>query len=654
MLQIRTRTPQLLELGGPLQLPALQGLLLAPDESPLDFLRIFAPSQLLALQLQLPESLSPAAYYELETFIIGHMPNLLRIVLMVRGHIDPVLIQSVEESTTPSSSSRQSDSLRRIHCSSLSLQKEGIFPFERLIESAPHLEECEFITPMKSLPCFGPHIRKLDFNFNGSLILPVVNGKLFKLVHLEVLKLRFTTAEQLQLLSLFQAPSLLSLEVSDVFEYDLKNHLTPLDPILAFISISQGIHALVLRLCCPVDGLGLSLLELQNLNVAYISHISLLESFDVPKLQHLFLKISDGRGEDESIAGGEDLAGDPIGMASPPPSFEAVGSSIELDTVNTRQILEIGEAQKKNILEEDENGAEMNRLKDTNLHGPPSDPVVTHVPTFPALTFEHLEDFEFEVFTTSHSHPTRVLPDFPSIFTTFPALERITLPAVSFNDSPYIDQLVKKFSEIPTLCPNLQEIRSRDYPNEWSNLLKFLRDRKRASILTNSALRPIHSLHFPITPHGSIVEQLQDAMLGKVSIKPFPALCPWPLRIDPTLVDIASARKEDTRVDYDEETTSQVQDGNERTAATRVQAQEVDMTGNGDKERKGEEESGCSTNEDGALPCLFCRKAGLGAGCWGVRHKSAILHRKMEISSGVVLCSRWNGIANNFEVICLP
>ena len=650
VLQIGTQMPQLLELSGPLRLPALQRLLLVTHANPLDFLRIFSPSQLLDLHL----GLSPAAYYELETFIIEHMPNLRSIDLEVFPWVDSVFMQPLEEFTAQPSSAGHSESLRRIHCEIAGWSKERIPPFERLIESAPHLEECYLLTPMKSLPFFGPHIRKLEFNSHGSPILPVVNGELFELVHLEVLKLTFTTAEQLQLLTLFQAPSLLSLEVSYGFESDSQSRSIPVDAILAFISTSRGIHDLELKLRFPVDSMSWSLPKLQNLKVACIRHISVLASFDVPKLQHLFLEIEDGRG---SIAGGEDLAEDPTSIASPPPSFEAVGSSNVPGMVNTRQVLEIGnEAQTRNILEEDESGAEMNRFKDTDLHEAPSDPVVTRTPTFPALTFQHLKDFEFHVFTTSDSHPTRVLPYFSGIFTAFPALERVTLPIVPFDESPYIDQLVEELSKIPTLCPNLQEIRTCDYPNEWSNLLRFLRDRNRASIFCNPTLRPIHALHFPITPHGSIVEQLQDAMLGKVSIKSFPVLSPWPLRIDLTLAHIESSRGEDTWVDYDEGTRSQVQNGEERTAATHVQAQEEDMTGSGENERQSEEECGCSQNEVGALSCLFCHKAGLGAGCQGIFRKREDFSR-MEVSSGIVLCSRWvidPLRAREFEVVCLP
>ena len=634
------------------ELPALQRLdLQVFHENPLGFLRIFAPSHLLDLKLILQGSLSPMAYNELETFIIRHMPNLRSIFLAVSDYIGSILVKSVEESTAKSSCARQSESLRRIYCTTGSPR---IPPFERLIESAPHLEECHLVTPINSLPCFSPNIRKLEFNFHGSDILPVVNRELVELVHVEVLKLAVTTDEQLRLFTLFQAPSLLSLKVSFGFGYNSKSRSMPVDAISGFISTFQGIHDLELELRFPVDGIDLSLPELRNLKFTYMSHILALASFDVPKLQYLFLEIGDGRSEGESIAGGEDLANDPIGIGSPPAICEAVGSSNELDMVDTRQILERGEARRRSTFEEDKNGADMNRFKDTDLREAPSDPVVKGAPTFPALTFEHLKDFEFEVSDASNSHP-RVLPYIPGIFTAFPALERITLPAVSFNDSPYIDQLVKKISEIPSLCPNLEEIRTRDYPNEWSNLLKFLRDRKRASILSNSTMRPIHALHFPITPHGSIVEQLQDAMLGKVSTKSFPALGPWPLRIDPTLVHRASSRGEDTQVGSDDETRSQVQDGHERTAATCVQVQEKDMTGNGDKKRQSEEESGCSKNEDGALSCLFCHRAGLGVGCHGVFGEREIF--SMAVSSSAVLCSRWDtGMRRNtkFEVVCLP
>ena len=660
VLKIGTQTAQLLELSGPLQLPALQELLLQTDGNPLDCLRIFAPSQLLDLELRLTGLLSPVVYYELETFIIGRMPNLRSVFLLVDDYDDAVFVQPVEESTTQSSSARQSESLRRIDCIVQPFLKDNP-PFERLIESAPYLEECSLISPIKSLPCFSHHIRKLEFNFYKSPVLRAVNGELFKLAHLEVLRLTFATAEQLQLLTLLQAPSLLSLEVSYISRGDSQGHSIPVDAILTFISISQGICNLVLDLGFPVGGMGLSLPELRNLKVSNIGHISLLASFDVPKLQHLYLEIDDGCREDESIAEGEDFPEDPTVIASLPPAFEAVGRSNVLDMVNTRQILEIV---KRNILEEDETGAEMNQLKGTNSHEAPSDPVVICDPTFPAFTFEHLRDFEFWVLPASTPHQLRTFPNtltafpalpyFSDIFTAFPALERVTLPAVSFNNTPYIDQLVKKISENPTLCPNLQEIRTCDYPNEWSILLKFLRDRKRDSMLSNPALRPIHALHFPITPHGSIVEQLQDAMLGKVSIKSFPVLCPWPL-IDSTFVHIGSFPGIGTHVNSDEVTRSHVQDGDERTVATRVQAQENDIIGNGGKERQNEEESGCGENEDKALSCFFCRKAGLGSGCCRVRTRG--ISSRMKVSSGDIRCSRWDTVTRHetkFEVICMP
>ena len=647
-LQMRTQLLHLHELGGPLQLPALQRLcLLIIHENLLEFLKLFPSSQLRDLQLELPGPLSPAAYYELETFIIRHMPNLQWIALAVSGYTSSEFSQPVEESTTQSSAAMQSETLRRIDIRTKS-STNSILPFERLIESAPCLEECHFTTSLQPLPCCIHHIRELEFDFHHSPISHAVNGELIKLVHLEVLRLAFATPEQVQLLSLLQAPSLLSLKISYVNRGYLQSSMIPVDVFLTFISTSQGMHKMDLRF--PVDSMELSLPELQHLRVTYIRHISVLASFDVPKLQHLFLEIDDGRGEDESIAGDEDLEEDPIAIASHQPSFEAVGGPSVFGMINTKQSFEMGkEAQKRNIPEEAENQAEMNQFKGTDLHGTPSGPVVTSPPIFPVLTFEYLKDFEFVVSTVSSSYPIRVLPYFSDMLTALPALERVTLPVVSFNDSPYIDQLVKKISEIPTLCPNLQEIRTRDYPNEWSSLLKFLRDRKRASLLSDPTIRPIHALHFPITPHGSIVERLQDAMLGKVSLKSFPALCPWPLLIDPAPVHMALSWGEDTTVDSDEETRSQVQGADERTAAT--------PTGNGDdKKEQSEEGRGCDENEDGALPCFYCHKAGLGAGCRRAFWKEGILSR-LDVLGGNVLCSKWDLIMrqkSKFEAICLP
>ena len=146
-------------------------------------------------------------------------------------------------------------------------------------------------------------------------------------------------------------------------------------------------------------------------------------------------------------------------------------------------------------------------------------------------------------------------------------------------------------------------------------------------------------------------------MLGKVSLKSFPVLCPWPLLLDSAPVHMALSRGEDTPVDYDVETRSQVQDADERTAATHVQAQEESTTRNGDnKKEQSKEGRGCGENKDGALPCFYCYKAGLGAGCRRAFWKKEILSR-MDVLGGNVLCSKWDIIKrqrSNFETICLP
>jgi len=648
-LQLRIGTLQLHKFGSPLQLPALQRLDLSAHENPLEVLKIFSPSRLLVLKLMLSRPLSPTAYHELEAFIIQHMPNLRWVTLAVVVHIDSGFVQPVEESITQSSAAKQSESLWRIDLEILPRPKTKIPPFERLIESAPHLEECYLRTPIKSLPCFSHHIRdlELDFRVFHQTMLHLMNGEPFKLVHLEVFKLTFSAVKQSQLLTLFQAPSLLSLEVSE-FRSNEQDFSMAADVVLAFLSTSQGIR--YMKLGFLVDSMNLSLPELQNLEVTNTTHIFVLASFNVPKLQRFFLEIGHGRREDKSIAE------DPIGMPSPPPSFEAGGGPNVPDVVITRQIVEMGnEAQRRNILEEDEKGEEMSRFKDTDLHEAPSDPVVTSAPTFPAIAFKNLTVLEFQASRLSGLYPP-VLPHFPDMLAALPALEQVTLPAVSFGVTPYIDQLVNRISEIPTLCPHLQEIRTRDYPNEWLNLLKFLRDRKRASLLSDPTLRPIHALHFPITPHGSIVEQLQDAMLGKVSIKSFPAPFPRPSLIDSTFVRLGPSRGEATTADSDQETRSQVQGGNERTAATGVQVQEENTTGSGNEESKSEEESGCGENEDEALSCFNCHQAGLGAGCHRVFRGQGVFSR-IDVSSRDVLCERWESEIFGrlrFEAICLP
>ena len=173
-----------------MQWPALQRLLLITQDNPLDFLRFFTPAQLLDLHLELPSPLSPTAYVELETFIIGDMPKLRWIILVTSAYIDLELMQPVEESTTQYSPAKQSESLRRIDCRTGS-SKNTVPPFERLIGSAPYLEECHLVTPMTSFPSFGHRIRELELNFFDSPTSHLINGEMFKFVHLEVLKLTF-------------------------------------------------------------------------------------------------------------------------------------------------------------------------------------------------------------------------------------------------------------------------------------------------------------------------------------------------------------------------------------------------------------------------------------------------------------------------------
>lgn len=108
-------------------------------------MKLFPSSQLLYLQLTLPGPLSSAAYRELETFIITHMPNLQWIALSVEIYTDSEFSQPVEESTTQSSAAKQSETLRQIDIRSESLEND-IPPFERLIESAPYLEVCHLTT----------------------------------------------------------------------------------------------------------------------------------------------------------------------------------------------------------------------------------------------------------------------------------------------------------------------------------------------------------------------------------------------------------------------------------------------------------------------------------------------------------------------------
>jgi hypothetical protein len=643
MLYISTLKLQLEDIGGPLHWPALQRLhLQVIQENPLDFLRLFAPSQLLDLQLELPKPPSPVGYLELETFIVEQMPNLRWVVLIVSGYTEEKIPQPVGQPTTQSSSAKQSESLRRIDCNAL-VRKNPMPPFERLIGKAPHLEECHLTVPIKSFPVFSHCTRRLELNFYGSPISPSMNLGMFRFLHLEVLKLTFNTSGQLQFLKVFQAPSLLSLEVSPGKGYDLQDHLIPLDAVSTFLSTSLGIHNLVLHF--RVDEITLSLFELRNLEIKYTSHFSVLSSLDMPKLQRLFLEIDDGSGEGEYTEEEEDLAENENDVSSPLLSSQAASRPGVLGVVEATP-----------ILEEDERRATSNSPKGIDPRGAPFDPIMTSAPTFPTIIFEHLKDFEFEV-STPGSYPIKVLSYFPDMLAALPALERITLPVVHFNNSPYIDQLVEKISGIPILCHNLQQIRSRDYPNDWSNFLRFLRNRKRASMLSDPTLRPIHALHFPITPHGSIVRQLQDAMLGKISTEAFPALCPWPMLIDSGLEEWKHGGFS-MEEDADEETRPQVQEDERSAADVPVQAQEEDAMGKSEKEKQAEEECASEEDEDEdeALPCFLCHKAGLGAGCRRVFWREGILSR-LEVSSGDVRCSRWDKALEShsrLEAIPLP
>ena len=109
------------------------------------------------------------------------------------------------------------------------------------------------------------------------------------------------------------------------------------------------------------------------------------------------------------------------------------------------------------------------------------------------------------------------LPDgFDAVLDMIPSLQRILLPFGHFSstsDESPIDQLTRRLLEQPSLCSNLQDIGSPQYPTDWTAFLRMLTVRCITSLSSSTSHpRSIHTLHFPLLPHPDIVRQLENAM----------------------------------------------------------------------------------------------------------------------------------------------
>jgi hypothetical protein len=98
------------------------------------------------------------------------------------------------------------------------------------------------------------------------------------------------------------------------------------------------------------------------------------------------------------------------------------------------------------------------------------------------------------------------------------ALQKILLPAGRFPsdlDEGPIDRLVRKLLHRPSLCPNLQDIGSPNYPTDWTAFLWMLTSRSLRSLSSPTGLlKSIHTLRLHVL-HLQIVQQLEDAMSGR-------------------------------------------------------------------------------------------------------------------------------------------
>jgi hypothetical protein len=99
------------------------------------------------------------------------------------------------------------------------------------------------------------------------------------------------------------------------------------------------------------------------------------------------------------------------------------------------------------------------------------------------------------------------------------SLHQILLPAARFPydlDEVPVNLLVRKLLHRPSLCPNLQDIASPDFPTDWAAFLWMLTSRFLRSLSSSTGLlKSIHTLRFHLLPHPQIIQQLEDAMSGR-------------------------------------------------------------------------------------------------------------------------------------------
>ena len=164
-------------------------------------------------------------------------------------------------------------------------------------------------------------------------------------------------------------------------------------------------------------------------------------------------------------------------------------------------------------VESDMDGVESGTTQNTS--SPVKNLVSSHI--FHTLTSISFYSSFYSSFSRGHGFRKLELPDgFDAVLGIIPSLQRILLPFGHFSstsDESPIDQLTRRLLEQPSLCPNLQDIGSPQYPTDWTAFFHMLTGRCLTS-LSSSTGNPesIHTLHFPLLPHPDIVRQLENAM----------------------------------------------------------------------------------------------------------------------------------------------
>ena len=100
-----------------------------------------------------------------------------------------------------------------------------------------------------------------------------------------------------------------------------------------------------------------------------------------------------------------------------------------------------------------------------------------------------------------------------------PSLVKIVLPYGRFlygPDEAPIDRLARQLMERPSFCPNLQEIRSHEYPTDWAVFIQMLKGRYIQSLSSSTGIpKSLHTLGFHLLPHPHLVRWLEDSMRGQ-------------------------------------------------------------------------------------------------------------------------------------------